>query len=399
MNVNLSSDMLSAYKTLNAFSDFAAGQKDDAVIHSNANVTDGKSFSVDENDGARGLHTFTFRTPAQRDVARNNQTRETFSKAVLTLFGADDLNDEKIPQNVRDVLRAGDYDNAGHPLSARRINKVVAAISEAVVYKQIEKIDAAKTELKGRIDSVETDAGVKSMALASMAQVQKSGLSSFAQSMYERVKDTQNGDISALCKKDVVRATCVQLNNGTTISPNGESDEELTDRFKDALAKEVSGDENATFRSLAESTNPEDRKKLKMAQFIAVNTCQTPITTFEAGMLTALSLKSIAVGKEGGDVKRSTFNYSHSINEDGSVTFTAKNKVPLRSVYDFASGHNFNCDDEKSHREISLTYTYTKDQVEAFLTQDWSTINSDNILMPKHTDAAIKFAVEGLSLQ
>jgi len=63
---------------------------------------------------------------SQGHVDLNNEVRNLFKETVLRICGAKDLN--SLPKSVQDVMKKGDYDNEGHPLSIRRIRAVTSAI-------------------------------------------------------------------------------------------------------------------------------------------------------------------------------------------------------------------------------------------------------------------------------
>jgi len=82
---------------------------------------------VVKNDGDE-IRSFTnpffSRKKTQKDL--NNEVRDLFKETVLKICGAKTLDD--LPKAVRDVMKKGDYDNDGHPLSVRRIRAVTGAI-------------------------------------------------------------------------------------------------------------------------------------------------------------------------------------------------------------------------------------------------------------------------------
>ena len=80
--------------------------------------------SVDGNDRIKRAGNLW--SAPHRDVAANNSTRTTFKDLLLKIFDKQSLDD--LPKSVRDVLRSGDFDGTGKPLSARRVSafKVVS---------------------------------------------------------------------------------------------------------------------------------------------------------------------------------------------------------------------------------------------------------------------------------
>ena len=61
----------------------------------------------------------------QNQIDLNNEVRNLFKETVLKICGAKSLDD--LPKAVLSVMRKGDYDNGGHPLSVRRIRAVTSA--------------------------------------------------------------------------------------------------------------------------------------------------------------------------------------------------------------------------------------------------------------------------------
>ncbi len=82
---------------------------------------------VVKNDGDE-IKSFTnpFFRRKQNQIDLNNEVRDLFKETVLKICGAKTLDD--LPKAVRDVMKKGDYDNDGHPLSVRRIRAVTGAI-------------------------------------------------------------------------------------------------------------------------------------------------------------------------------------------------------------------------------------------------------------------------------
>lgn len=123
---------VAAFATLNTFRAIAGKRDDDTIIQ----YRKGDSlpfWEIDKKDRIYAPVKFW----VTRNKEANNQTRAAFKQAVLDLFGVEQLDDERIPREVRDVLKADDYDGAGHPLSARRIRAVVNAITATDAYAQL----------------------------------------------------------------------------------------------------------------------------------------------------------------------------------------------------------------------------------------------------------------------
>ena len=82
---------------------------------------------VVKNDGDE-IKSFTnpFFSRKQNQIDLNNEVRNLFKETVLKICGAKTLED--LPKAVLSVMKKGDYDNDGHPLSVRRIRAVTSAI-------------------------------------------------------------------------------------------------------------------------------------------------------------------------------------------------------------------------------------------------------------------------------
>ena len=129
MNINM--QQINAFNSLNNFLDFAQASENGDVI-AKFNGGTGKVTTA-EGDRIKGL--FTWTAPG-RDVDANNATRNAFKDSLLALF--DKKNVDELPKTVRNVLKAGDYDNTGRPLSARRINAVMTAVKDTEAYQRTE---------------------------------------------------------------------------------------------------------------------------------------------------------------------------------------------------------------------------------------------------------------------
>jgi hypothetical protein len=81
--------------------------------------------SVKGGDTIRPLFGAHFGRSAE-NKALNNQIRNLFMETVLKVCGA--RNTDELPETVRTAMKLKDYDNAGHPLTVRRITAVKAAI-------------------------------------------------------------------------------------------------------------------------------------------------------------------------------------------------------------------------------------------------------------------------------
>ena len=124
---------ISAFNRLAEFARFAGseGVGNDSVAKFDA--ASGK-VSLNATDHVRGV--FTSWTTKGRDVEANNRTRDAFKSALLGLFNKQTV--EELPRSVLNVLKAGDFDDTGKPLSARRINAVMTMVRDTDDYRNTE---------------------------------------------------------------------------------------------------------------------------------------------------------------------------------------------------------------------------------------------------------------------
>ena len=80
--------------------------------------------------------------------ALNNSVRSLFKETVLKVCGVGRIED--LPPSVRAVMRKGDYDNKGHPLSVRRIR----AVTDAIVAEANREANAILSQEARRIDAI-----------------------------------------------------------------------------------------------------------------------------------------------------------------------------------------------------------------------------------------------------
>ena len=117
-----------ANEAVNKKKDKNEGAGEDTVIRLS---TDGKERTVEicSNDKIKkGLGVFYSRKEV--DCEANNNTRNAFLDAVLGVLGKEKRED--LPQNVRKALELGNFNNGGHPLSARRIRAVIDAVNKEI---------------------------------------------------------------------------------------------------------------------------------------------------------------------------------------------------------------------------------------------------------------------------
>ena len=77
-----------------------------------------------ETDAPKSLTCFSF-SRTNEEITKNNETRAAFRQAVIDIFGT---RIEDVPKKVRDAMNLSKFDNAGRPLTARRILAVNKAI-------------------------------------------------------------------------------------------------------------------------------------------------------------------------------------------------------------------------------------------------------------------------------
>ena len=89
---------------------------------------------------------FFKRSQNQKDL--NNEVRNLFKETVLNICGKRTLDD--LPKAVLDVMKKGDYDNEGHPLSVRRIR----AVTDAILAEASREAKAVAPKMESRIDTI-----------------------------------------------------------------------------------------------------------------------------------------------------------------------------------------------------------------------------------------------------
>ena len=77
-----------------------------------------------QTDAPKSLTCFSF-SRTNDEIRKNNETRAAFKQAVIDIFGT---RIEDVPKKVRDAMNLSKFDNAGRPLTARRILAVNKAI-------------------------------------------------------------------------------------------------------------------------------------------------------------------------------------------------------------------------------------------------------------------------------
>ncbi len=115
----------SALSALKSFNLFAAAKGEASSAIAKLSATAGASHA--EVIQSTGDRPYAFTRDNQHKQA-NNDARAAFRSAVEQLFGGFD----EIPASVKAEMKLDDYDGKGHPLTARRINKVTTAVVKAL---------------------------------------------------------------------------------------------------------------------------------------------------------------------------------------------------------------------------------------------------------------------------
>ncbi len=122
----------STFNTLSAFAAFANEVRDDnTVAKFNTRPLGGLSWNVKDVGKTIACDIITSTTDkpyaftrSDADKNANNTTRNIFLNAVADIFGGK----QKIPPEVIKEMKFADYDDKGHPLTARRIRDTVDAV-------------------------------------------------------------------------------------------------------------------------------------------------------------------------------------------------------------------------------------------------------------------------------
>ena len=88
---------------------------EEAIARDGGGPLDGRTITASDTDSVLGTFKW-YRSPD--DKRANNQARELFRQAIINIFGGSEAN---IPQNVKDAMELHNFNNEGHPLTARRM--------------------------------------------------------------------------------------------------------------------------------------------------------------------------------------------------------------------------------------------------------------------------------------
>ncbi|MCQ2390157.1 MAG: hypothetical protein MJ240_01935 [Kiritimatiellae bacterium] len=141
---------INAFRNLDAFKAFADTKDNgDSIVHfAQAN----RGLSIDTNDRIRG---FTTWTAPNRNIEANRATREAFKNSLLALFGKQEL--AQLPDAVKDVLKSGDFDGTGKPLSVRRIKAVMNVVVETAEYQKTSEYAALTSFTDAKLGTTAND--------------------------------------------------------------------------------------------------------------------------------------------------------------------------------------------------------------------------------------------------
>lgn len=157
---DISPSQINAANRLNDFLQFAAADKtDNTIVHFN---TRSDSFSVATRDRIKG---FTTWWAPHRDIEANKDTRTAFKEALFKLFNAEKF--EELPTAVRRVLKEGDFDDSGKPLSVRRIKAVMTAVAETPDFQKTEAFAKYSNFMKANT-AVKPDPHVGAVTIAGL---------------------------------------------------------------------------------------------------------------------------------------------------------------------------------------------------------------------------------------
>lgn len=99
---------------------------DEAIARDGGGPLDGRTIVAAEHDRVKSAFKW-FR--GGDDQRANNHARDLFRQAIIRMFGGSENN---IPQNVKDAMQLHNFNNGGHPLTARRIMFVKAEVDRII---------------------------------------------------------------------------------------------------------------------------------------------------------------------------------------------------------------------------------------------------------------------------
>ena len=99
---------------------------EEAIARVSGGPLGGRTITASDTDSILGIFNW-YRTPD--DIRANDHARALFRRAIIKMFGGSEAN---IPQNVKDAMELHNFNNEGHPLTARRIMFVKAEVDRII---------------------------------------------------------------------------------------------------------------------------------------------------------------------------------------------------------------------------------------------------------------------------
>ena len=216
----------------------------DVVIH----LQNGEELACNysQTDAPRSMKHFLFlRSGGEKRL--NDETRAVFKQAVIDIFGTS-IND--VPKSVQDAMELKNFNNSGHPLTARRILAVHTAIQAALVSpletkaQQLGITGAAAGKILAATGADSELTNAEDLASAFKERANRNATASLATHIASRAKcDFDYSNFGT----DIRRGTVITLGE-TTLTTNDAAE------AADKVVQFLTGNANATMKNVDETT-------------------------------------------------------------------------------------------------------------------------------------------------
>ena len=295
----------------------------DSVVHLQNGSTLTCNYS--ETDAPRGLFRPGSRKQEQKDL--NNATRAAFKQAVIDIFGTS-IND--VPKRVRDAMNLSKFDNAGRPLTARRILAVNDAI-DAAMTSMAKKFGITGGAAGGILSMVASNSEIlrsPNPAREFKARVNRNAAASIATHIASRA--SENLDYASF-ELDVNRGMGLTF-GGRRVPPKD------IPAARDGVAQFLTGNKAATFDGLDEPTR---RKACILMSLLHQGSLACLMTGVSGSFEREAGAPRLIIGQANGGDQFNSFSVTKdkagNITIKGQVTFTGPVIVNLFNGADFVN--------------------------------------------------------------
>ena len=314
-------------------------------------------------DAPRGLFNLAARSQDQKDL--NNATRAVFKQAVIDIFGTS-IND--VPKKVRDAMNLSKFDNAGRPLTARRIlavNKAINAELKAFA-KQFGITGGAAPEI---ISIVSKDSGLTNVA--NPGETYKTRVNQNAKASTTTLIADQ------MSKNKSFHSFSVDLDRGMGVTLGGKR---VNTRdpvvARDKIVQFLTGNKRATF----ENANLATQRKASVLMSvmhqgsfgIALGTLGTGFDP-EYKMTKLLGTEGTAMGGDQTNAFSVTMDRAGNITIKGTATFTRHLSLLVNNDRQQLTGAT---DDDGSYMKYEVEIHISAQDMNNFAGADWSQCNT-----------------------